>query len=1608
MLFLLLLSVAGSRPANAQKDTLESAYLVARTRLNQPNAIICEDVVGSSDPEIIATDVKGKLRLYNALSGKELDGLDLGNQSLTAPVVGDFNGDNALEIAVATGGEGKLVILNASTLNLIAEKIAGSSYSLQPTAIPMPPVDGVIRDRIILTDQQGVVRAFDLNDAGVIEQKWEFKTDSRFQAPFVLGHVRNANTLDIVGGTGDGHVVIINPVTGEGEKLLIQQTSSILVSPLLVDLNQDGRDEIIVTLESGEMFCRGYEATSNPRLKALWQFSIAARPVGGPLLIQKGQSLSEIYILQASNSFLHIIDPRTHDVAAVDRNVLNGISTEVALIPQADRFPELAFGLKRTIQVTRNMTEWIATHGSTPLKLASADLRHDLNETIVTAIDERGGLIAIGMSPDDDGNLYAFRTGYIVSAQMWPTRTPWNTRGGAPSHPGRLDRDYARLDKSRRDALASSAAQWRSGLQAAMAAGQWNDATTLAQRLADYDPYNEEYKSLKTKVAIRSNLILILVSIISILLIGGYTAFKVTQFLTYRSLRRRGEAAFARGDFDESRRYYAKLITKLPENSAVALALGRVYVAQRDFSEETIAIYERAHVAAPGEQDLLHAYARALMLEPKTGAAAAKIYEAAIPTFPEPHLLEYALGRCDLEAGNYEEAGKRLRSALRGGVTSDALYRSLCEVYLKTGNFTAKALPVFQQQFPTRMDDREFLQAYLAACIDGKKTDPQVETLCQAVLELTPSHMPAYLHLATILLHKNQPGAAVEEVRQALTIDPTNPQAISMLAQCFLVQNRKDDEALQAYARALVINPAEKELLRAMTAIFHERGSYDEESIRVYQRSAEENPGDVITLRALAQTAQLAGNFDLAIRSIESLAQAGHMNPKLNAQLAQAYVKKKIHDPKAERVLREALRAEPNNAEYIGALSLVLCAQDRTESDCIAVFESHLANYKEDIRIARQLARSYIKADRYENALGITQRYLKLAPGDEELQRLNALASLYDNKIDEAVTEYQRILERNPSDKEALVNLALAYAQKLRTDDDAIRYYDRALTLQPNNDALHLAKARVAVEKGDPAVAVDSYKKALKARENNEQNVIAHLTAVLAQKPDTLRLRWFLVELLVSYGHLRESLEQLEFINQNNPGQLANILRASETILGKDHNNLSALMLRGSLLLESGQPEEAVKVLEKAYQLRPSDAAVMEVLSATYASLLEKRENAETRYKLGRLYYSQQEYDQAIGCFQKTAQDYRWEGESTKMLGKCFTGKGMLDLALQEYKKLVVDAETKDLLYDLALRYEAKKDLVGAKTVYRQLFAADIDYKDVKTRFEMLSGSTSDPMAFEKTSIVQQMSEEAARRYELLDELGRGAMGIVYRARDKELEEIVALKILPDNMSNNPEAVRRFKIEARNARKLSHPNIVRIHDIGEEMGRKYISMEYVDGSDLKRKVKNSPDYRIPVNDAIKYSMQIADALGYAHRVGVVHRDIKPANIMLTSADDVKVTDFGIAKMMDSAGEGTMIGAVIGTPLYMSPEQVQGIPVDNRADIYSFGIMFYELLSGRPPFTEGDLAYQHIHKDATPIEGLPTALWPIVAKCLAKRKEDRWDNAEAIYDALREWKKSRAS
>ncbi|MCC6547128.1 protein kinase [Candidatus Sumerlaeota bacterium] len=1565
--------------------------------LERANAPLAFDLVHDPSPEIIATDVRGNLRMIGGDPFKVMDSASLGREALTAAGVGVFDKGGSYDLVVGTSS-GRLVFLDGQTLDVIAEKKIGQEFSLQPTVFSG---DGDEADRVVVVDRNGEVLCAALSGKNEVEVLWRFATGTRPAASFAIGPVRATGKRDLAGTTADGRIALIDE-DGQGELLLVQQNAIFSQEPLLFDGDRDGRMDLYAISDSSQLYAMTYDANAAPRLKKRWTAEMTGTPVSAPLVVWKGNDHADPVILVLTEASLAVLDPMTKSVIAKSTNEIAAVTAAPGLIPRTGRYPELAFAAKGGIQVTANLHEWIESRGASTLQVTTAATKHDVADTVVVTLNN-GIPVVSGISHDTNGMMSSYRATQFSGIQ-WQNATPWMTDGGDPEHSSQLATGPQYHAARHRAAGEKAAAAWKAEFDRALGAREWGKAEEQAKLLQGFDPYNDEYAGLGRKVVLRRYLSLIVIVGGGVLAVLAGCAVFAWKFFGAKQLQRRAENAVGRKDYEDAEKAFAQLAARTPNDPAIVVPRAKIAIARGAQDAQVEQIFHDALKAAPHDTDILNALARRYLATNRRDQDAVDVFTRALPSYPEPQWLEYALASAAMETGHHEEAGKRFRAALRGGVQSEELYRSLCDVYLKTKSHGAKSLPVFQQQYASRVNDREFLVAYLSACIDARAVDARLEELCGRVLAFAPTHVPALLASAMIFMQRSQFPQAIERAESALKVEPGNVEAEFLLAQCHMSLNRRDAASIATVEKALAANPNDANLLKYLATVYFDAGNFDNKAFAIYQRAHAAHPNDLTPLKALAKSAEVRRDDDLCITVVEAVMAQNQVTPELQRQVAHAYARRRVYEPKAENVYREVLKRDGDNAELTAALARTCALQDRDDRDSVSHYEKHLANDGRDIVVGKQYAKAMVRMGNYEKARSVSSDLLKQAPDDEELQRLTALASLYDNKLEAAAVEYRRMLEKNPNDEEALVNLALTYIQTSRADAEGLNVCQQALAMQPENDALHLGLGRLFVLQGDAARGVESFKAALKVKEHNERNVIAHVAALLGEKPEQLRARWFLIEVLVGFGYLREALEQIEYITQNHPGQTSNIQRALEQILAKDPNNVMALAQRGSILVSAGNTPEGVKALERAFALNPASADVQGRLIGTYQAMLQVQDIPDMRFKLGKVFFARADFDQAIGSFQKTAQLSSLEAESTKLLGKCFTGKGMLDLALQEYKKLVVDNETKELLYDLAQRYEQKRDLVGAKTVYRQLFAADIDYKDVKTRFEMLSGSTSDPMAFEKTAIVQQMSEEAARRYELLDELGRGAMGIVYRARDKELEEVVALKILPDNLSNNPEAVRRFKIEARNARKLSHPNIVRIHDIGEEMGRKYISMEYVDGSDLKRQIKTSPDFLMPRENVLHYAIDIADALNYAHKLGIVHRDIKPANIMLTKKGDVKVTDFGIAKMMDQTGESTMLGAVIGTPLYMSPEQVQGRPVDNRADIYSFGVLLYEMLNGRPPFTEGDLAYQHINVDPEPIPSVDDELWGIVLKCLQKEKDHRYANAGEIHEALKEYVK----
>jgi serine/threonine-protein kinase len=359
--------------------------------------------------------------------------------------------------------------------------------------------------------------------------------------------------------------------------------------------------------------------------------------------------------------------------------------------------------------------------------------------------------------------------------------------------------------------------------------------------------------------------------------------------------------------------------------------------------------------------------------------------------------------------------------------------------------------------------------------------------------------------------------------------------------------------------------------------------------------------------------------------------------------------------------------------------------------------------------------------------------------------------------------------------------------------------------------------------------------------------------------------------------------------------------------------------------------------------------------------------------------------------------------DACKTLGLSYQGQGMLDMAYEKFAKCPIqDRTVKNLLYHLALDFERKRMFNRALDIYQHIRTAGA-FKDVDKRSRRLGELDSTMVAGGRGDALLRMDDDSAKptfgRYEILREIGRGAMGAVYLARDPKINREVAIKTLAYadvEPSELAEVKMRFSREAEAAGKLSHPSIVSIYDVGEEHDMAYIAMELLSGETLTRYCQK--DNLLPIPRALAVIADVAAALDYAHNQGVVHRDIKPANIMLLTDGRVKVTDFSIAQVVDASQ--TRTGVILGTPNYMSPEQVNGKRIDGRSDLFSLGIVFYELLTGTRPF-KGDsmstLLYAISHHAHTPParvdSDIPACVKSVVNRLLVKRTSKRFASAE---------------
>ncbi|WP_166264588.1 serine/threonine-protein kinase [Marinobacter caseinilyticus] len=366
-------------------------------------------------------------------------------------------------------------------------------------------------------------------------------------------------------------------------------------------------------------------------------------------------------------------------------------------------------------------------------------------------------------------------------------------------------------------------------------------------------------------------------------------------------------------------------------------------------------------------------------------------------------------------------------------------------------------------------------------------------------------------------------------------------------------------------------------------------------------------------------------------------------------------------------------------------------------------------------------------------------------------------------------------------------------------------------------------------------------------------------------------------------------------------------------------------------------------------------------------------------------------------------------------LGKLLLQQGQPDQALEALATCPPDEDTLDLQYDIAIQQERKRQYDSASRTYEQILSQKQRFRDVRERLDAMQRLTSDSTTslaagFDSTRTLvmpdQSVSKPTLGRYEIDREIGRGAMGVVYLGKDPKIARTVAIKTLSYNQFEQTELGElksRFHREAEAAGRLNHPAIVTVYDVGEEADLAFIAMDFAVGKPLSDYAR--ADRLLPLPVILTVLAQVAEALDYAHGQKIVHRDIKPGNIIYDAASKaLKITDFGIAKITDDSR--TRTGSVMGSPLYMSPEQLKGQKVTGASDIYSLGVTLYKLVSGETPYngdTLANLTYQILNKRARSVREfnpeLPDSVVRLINKAIQKEPAKRFASAGAMAEAM---------
>ncbi len=725
--------------------------------------------------------------------------------------------------------------------------------------------------------------------------------------------------------------------------------------------------------------------------------------------------------------------------------------------------------------------------------------------------------------------------------------------------------------------------------------------------------------------------------------------------------------------------------------------------------------------------------------------------------------------------------------------------------------------------------------------------------------------------------------------------------------------------------------------------------------------------------------------------------------------------KKSYHEREAKRALRQNLFFQAGQIyENIGDFRKALAAYDQgLEYSVMGELLEKLNRETEAIEMYKKsgqsdnLVRIYVKRRNIEAAAALLEknnRYQEAAELYYQHERFEKAAQIYEKKGFYKKAAY--IYEKAGNKKKAAQNFEksflansdslMGYQDARHLEEELLKAVDLYVQLGENERAYELLLKNNKFEKA--AEIAEKMERFAEAARNYEKAQIPLKAAVLYERIGQPKIAWQLRgEEAFARGDTNSAAEC--FLKADDYTRAAELFEWNKQYAKAAHcyfmnqNFLAA----ADNYMKDGKEEDAAKMFEMGREWRVAADLFSKLDKLKKAG--ELYEKAGEYFKAGFAFLKVDDERRALTNFQQVPSDDCNFGTAVTSIANIFLKNRKPQLVIEKIEKLIdrqpIGKHNIDWYYVLGQAYENSGNYKKAFEIYQMILTEDYSYMDVHQKIKEVD------KLMQKYKEMELIAEDSGERYRIIEKIGEGGMGVVFKAEDTVLKRIVALKILNKTLIKDTRNLERFFTEARSTASLSHANIVTVYDVGQLKEDYFISMEFIEGDNFMNLIRHKKIFSL--SQVLFVAIKLFRALDYSHKKGIIHRDIKPHNVMITRQKEIKIMDFGLAVILGDQKQGET-GVITGTPYYMSPEQIQGIPVDHRTDIYSSGATLFHLITGRVPFKGENIFYQHLFDRIPDIKSIrsdiPDRLVAIVEKCMEKKREQRFQSAGEVLNEFK--------